>query len=157
MYHECIFTAGLLHGPPKTIVCMPQITEKQIAELVDTFYGKVRADQLIGPIFAAAVGEDWDPHLVKMRAFWATVMLASRTYKGNPMMAHLNLPRLTQEHFERWLDLWRQTTSEVCGERAASKFVEKAEMIAERFLQTISLYHDASLASAYAHGASQAV
>jgi hemoglobin len=122
---------------------MPLLTEEQIAELVDTFYEKVRADQLLGPVFDGAIGDDWGPHLAKMKAFWSSVMLASGTYKGNPMMAHLALPRLTRDHFERWLELWRETAPKVCGEPAASLFVEKAEMIGDRLLQSITLYWDA--------------
>lgn len=119
------------------------LTEEQISELVDTFYGKVRADRLIGPIFDEAIGDQWGPHLAKMKAFWSSVMLASRTYKGNPMMSHLALPRLTREHFDRWLELWRETAPEVCSEPAASLFIQKAEMIGDRLLQSIILYWDA--------------
>lgn len=129
---------------------MAPVTEEQIAELVDSFYGRVRGDVVLGPIFASAIGENWDPHLTKMRAFWSSVMLASRTYKGNPMVAHLNLPRLTREHFEQWLALWRETAREVCVEPLASAFVHKAEMIAERLLHTICLYHDSAVDSANA-------
>ncbi|MEO6829165.1 MAG: group III truncated hemoglobin [Acidobacteriaceae bacterium] len=127
---------------------MPPVTESEIAELVDNFYGKIRVDPVLGPIFAAVIGEDWGPHLEKMRRFWATVMLASRTYKGNPMIAHLNLPRLTRAHFDRWLELWRETTAEVCSEPTAALFVLKAEMIADRLLSSISVYRDSLLDSA---------
>jgi hemoglobin len=116
----------------------PHLTESEISQLVDSFYGKIREDSLLGPIFASAIGDDWGPHLRKMKAFWATVMLASRTYKGNPMLAHLKLPRLTQGHFNRWLDLWRECTSEICAPAIAALFVSKAEMIAERLLAGIS-------------------
>lgn len=122
---------------------MEDFSEEQIAELVDRFYARVRADEVLGPIFEAAICDGWAPHLARMRAFWSSVMLASRTYKGNPMVAHLNLPRLTREHFDRWLEMWRQTAGELCGEPAAEQFVGKAEMIAERLLGTISLYHQA--------------
>jgi hemoglobin len=120
---------------------MEDFSEEQIAELVDRFYARVRGDEMLGPIFEAAIGDHWGPHLARMRAFWSSVMLASRTYKGNPMVAHLNLPRLTREHFDRWLERWRQTTGELCTESAAAQFISKAEMIAERLLGTISLYH----------------
>ena len=129
---------------PGKMEAMPPVSESKIAELVDDFYGKIRIDPLIGPIFATAIGEDWGPHLAKMRTFWSSVMLASGTYKGNPMIAHLNLPRLTREHFDCWLALWRQTTAEVCGKSVASLFVQKAEMIGERLLDGISAYRDLS-------------
>jgi hemoglobin len=118
------------------------VTEEQISLLVDQFYDKVRADALLGPIFDQAIGDSWALHLVKMKAFWSSVMLASRTYKGNPMMAHLALPRLGREHFDRWLEIWRETTPQICSEPAASLFVEKAEMIGERLLTSIVQYWD---------------
>lgn len=126
---------------------MPTVTEEDIATLVNEFYGKVRYDSLLGPIFTDAIGADWGPHLAKMRAFWSSVLLASRTYKGNPMMAHLQLPpRLTAAHFQRWLDLWRETAAEHCSPDVAYQFVQRAEMIGDRLLQAITLYHPASVA-----------
>jgi hemoglobin len=117
------------------------VTEHSIAAMVDTFYGKIRDDRLLGPVFAEAIGSDWTPHLTKMKAFWSTVLLASRTYKGNPMIAHLQLPRLTQGHFERWLELWRETAAALCSENVGSLFVQRAETIGERLLHAISTYH----------------
>lgn len=132
--------------PGKTHRKMPPVTESEISELVDNFYGKIRVDSLVGPIFDAVI-QDWDDHLGKMKTFWSSVMLASSTYKGNPMIAHMSLPRLTREHFDRWLSLWRQTTAEVCDEHSANLFVMKAEMIAERLLYGNNAYHDAMLDS----------
>jgi hemoglobin len=40
-------------------------TEESIAELVDSFYSRIRSDQLLGPIFADAIGSNWRPHLEK--------------------------------------------------------------------------------------------
>lgn len=118
------------------------VNEDSIADMVDTFYGAIRQDQLLGPIFSDAIGEDWGPHLSKMKAFWSTVLLASRTYKGNPMMAHLLLPRLTESHFARWLELWRETAARLCSSGPADVFVQKAEMIGARLLGAISQYHE---------------
>jgi hemoglobin len=119
------------------------ITEDSIAVLVDTFYSRVRQDETLGPVFERVVGDGWEPHLAKMRAFWSSLTLASGQYKGNPMMAHLMLmPRIGAEHFERWLALWRQTTAELLPQHAAAKFVAKAETMAERLLATVDQYHD---------------
>lgn len=119
---------------------MNAITEEQIADLVDSFYAKVRGDAMLGPIFDGAIGDHWAEHLATMRRFWSSILLASRAYKGNPMMAHLALPRLTSEHFERWLELWRETAPHVCGEQNGAAVIDKAERIGERLLHTISLY-----------------
>lgn len=123
------------------------INEEQIAALVDTFYTRVRQDDTLGPVFARVVGNEWEPHLEKMRAFWSSLLLASGRYKGNPMMSHLMLlPRIGGQHFERWLLLWRQTAAELLPQQVAVIFVRRAENIAERLLGTIDQYH-ASLAN----------
>ena len=120
------------------------VTEACIADMVATFYAQVRNDQLLGPIFEDAIGSHWETHLLKMNAFWSSVLLASGTYKGNPMLAHLQLPRLTERHFARWLQLWRETATRLCSEAVASLFLRKAEMIGERLLYAISAHHDAA-------------
>jgi hemoglobin len=53
------------------------IREEQIAVLVDTFYARGRQDETLGPIFERVVGDAWEPHLEKMRAFWSSLTLAS--------------------------------------------------------------------------------
>jgi hemoglobin len=118
------------------------LSEEQIAVLVDAFYVRVREDEILGPVFERVVGDAWEPHLQKMRAFWSSLTLASGRYKGNPMMAHLMLvPRIGAEHFERWLALWRQTATELFPDQVSAKFIGKAETMAERLLATIDQYH----------------
>jgi hemoglobin len=123
-----------------------EISEESIAVLVDRFYTRVRQDEVLGPIFADAVGDEWGPHLETMRSFWSSLMLASGRYKGNPMMAHLLLPRIGLSHFDRWLSIWKQTTAELFSAETARVFVGKAESMAERLLETIDRHH-ASLAA----------
>jgi hemoglobin len=118
-----------------------EINESSIRDLVDRFYDRVRQDELLGPFFANAIRGDWEPHLETMRAFWSSLMLASGRYKGNPMMAHLMLPRIGTEHFERWLGIWKQTTAELFSPETASLFLRKAQGMAERLLETIDRYH----------------
>lgn len=118
-----------------------EISEESIAALVDNFYSRVRQDDILGPVFADAVGDEWGPHLQTMRNFWSSLMLASGRYKGNPMLAHLMLPRIGLKHFDRWLSIWKQTTSELFPPEIANLFVRKAESMAERLLATINQYH----------------
>jgi hemoglobin len=105
------------------------IDDAMIAELVDRFYERVRADDVLGPVFAARI-EDWPPHLAKMRAFWSSVALMSGTYHGQPMKLHLPLP-IDADHFDRWLALFGQTARELCPPQAAAHFMERANRIAE--------------------------
>jgi len=67
------------------------IDEAMIERLVRGFYRRVREDALIGPVFAARIG-DWEPHLARMCAFWSSVALMTGSYHGQPMQKHLPLP-----------------------------------------------------------------
>lgn len=107
-----------------------RISEELIAELVDTFYGRVRQDPLIGPIFLAKLGDDWEPHLAKLRDFWSSVTLMSGRYRGKPQQVHMPLP-LETRHFERWLSLFEATVSELCSGPARFLFIDRAHRIAE--------------------------
>lgn len=100
-----------------------------IARVVDTFYGRVRADAELGPIFEALIS-DWEPHLERMRAFWASVTLKTGEYQGQPMRAHLPLP-VDARHFDRWLALFEATVADVCPPEAAALFLLRARSIAE--------------------------
>jgi hemoglobin len=114
-----------------TVEKLADITEPSIGLLVDAFYVKVRADAVLGPIFARAIPGDWQPHLEKMVAFWSSVMLTSGRYKGNPVIKHLVIPGMTPELFTRWLALFDATCRELFDEGVAAAFRGKAERIAE--------------------------
>lgn len=105
------------------------VTHANIRTLVDTFYGAVREDDLLGPIFLQHVG-DWSLHLPKMYAFWSTVVLHTGQYSGRPIEAHEPLPGLTQAHFDRWLWLWEKTVAEVIHADAQQVFVVSANRMA---------------------------
>jgi hemoglobin len=116
-----------------------EIDEDMIRTLVHAFYDKIRQHAVLGPIFARVIGEDWDPHLVKMCDFWSSVMLMSGRYKGNPMTAHMRLKMVRPEHFALWLELFGQTADEVCPPEIAPLFRARAENIA-RSLQLGMFY-----------------
>ncbi len=108
------------------------ITEDSIRDLVDTFYAKVRADDEIGPVFARVIaGDDWQPHLDKMYAFWSSVMLTSGRYKGNPVIKHTMITGVQPEMFSRWLVLFHETCRELFDDAICADFRVRAERIAE--------------------------
>ena len=109
----------------------PLTNEAEIEKLVRAFYARVRADAELGPIFERVIGDDWEPHLQKMFAFWSSVMLMSGRYKGQPMVAHIRLKTARPPHFDRWLALFRQTTDEICAPETAAAFMDRATRIAE--------------------------
>ena len=105
------------------------IDEALISDLVEGFYDRVRADPLLGPVFAERV-EDWGPHLARMKQFWSSVALATGVYNGRPMPKHMSLP-VDAEHFDRWLALFEETAGALCTPLAARHFVTRARNIAE--------------------------
>lgn len=104
------------------------ITDDMIERLVRTFYAKVRADAVLGPVFAARI-DDWEPHLAQMCAFWSSVALLTGRYHGTPMVKHTPLP-IDADHFDRWLALFEVTAAEVCPPEAEAHFVDRARRIA---------------------------
>ncbi len=108
------------------------IDEAYIALLVETFYQRIRKHPLIGPVFNDAIGEDWGPHLEKMKKFWASVALHTGTYSGQPVPKHQALTTARDWHFGIWLALFRQTLDDTAPSPAVvDYFTERAERIAE--------------------------
>ncbi len=106
--------------------------------LVDGFYGRIRADALLGPIFAARVS-DWDWHLDRMKGFWRSVLHNSGEFSGNPMAKHLAIPGLEARHFAQWLELFYATLRDLERHPAATRLVgTRARMIADSLLTGIA-------------------
>ena len=124
------------------------MTEDKLRELVALFYGRVRADPLIGPVFDGAI-DDWDEPLGRLTDFWSSVMLTSGRYKGRPLPAHIRHgDSITPESFDRWLALWRETTEEVMPPAAAAALQDKAARIAESLSLGIAFARDRELTAA---------
>jgi hemoglobin len=107
------------------------IDDGMIERLVRTFYARVQADPLIGPVFAARI-EDWEAHMAKLCAFWSSVALMTGRYHGQPMQVHLELP-IEAEHFDRWIAIFEATATEFCPPIAAAHLIERARRIADSF------------------------
>lgn len=112
---------------------------EDIKLLVDTFYGKVREDELIGPIFNEKIQDRWPQHLAKMYTFWQTVLLGEHTYFGSPFPPHAQLP-VERVHFERWLALFSQTLDELFTGEVAKEALWRANKMAEMFQYKIEHY-----------------
>ena len=119
-----------------------EITEAGLKALVETFYGRVRQDPLIGPVFNRAI-DDWPEHLEKLQAFWSSVTLGSGRYKGRPMPAHIkHADSISAPSFERWLALWAETSGEMFEPGPAAALQEKAGRIAESLAMGMSFHRD---------------
>jgi hemoglobin len=105
------------------------IDEALIERLVRAFYARIRADDMLGPIFNERI-DDWEFHIQRLCAFWSSVALSTGAYSGSPMQKHLRLP-IDGRHFDHWLGLFRQTATEICPPVAADFLIERADRIAE--------------------------
>ena len=95
---------------------MKQICNRNdIHVLVNSFYSKIREDELLGPIFNSHIPEDkWPEHLDKLTDFWETNLFGIAKFKGSPTQKHINVDKnlkysIEQKHFGRWLQLWFET------------------------------------------------
>ncbi|SRR5690606_36028167 len=111
-------------------------THEDIQLLVDSFYGKVREDQRIGPIFDRVIQDRWPEHLGKMYRFWETILLGKSSYSGSPFPKHAPLA-LVKEDFERWLSLWNQTLDQHFSGDKAEEARWRAARMATVFLSKI--------------------
>ena len=136
---------------PRVIVRPPPpgveagIDEQMIRNVVHAFYARIRADEMLGPIFSAHI-TDWDPHLEKMCRFWSSVLLMTKSYDGKPVPAHLKVAdargkSLGGEHFAQWLELFRATVRDLCPPAAADLFIDRAERIAQSLQLSIDWQH----------------
>jgi hemoglobin len=115
------------------------VTEPMIRELVHAFYGRVRQDLVLGPIFNREV-EDWDAHLAKLCDFWSSVLLMTGRFKGRPMAAHAGVDDITPAHFVHWLELFARTAEQVCPPAAAQLFAARARTIGQSLQMGLAIH-----------------
>jgi len=104
-----------------------QLTDESVRAVVEDFYGRVRADPDLAPMFESRLGDRWSAHLDRMCDFWTTVLLGTRRYRGNPMASHMTIPDIAPSHFTRWTNLFARTARAHLSEPAAADMIERAE------------------------------
>ncbi|MBU2913159.1 group III truncated hemoglobin [Reichenbachiella agariperforans] len=109
-------------------------TRSDLELLVNTFYGKVRQHEMLGPIFNGVI-HDWPEHLAKLADFWETNLFYVQKFKGNPMRAHLEVDEkydhsISQDHFGHWLQLWFETLDALFEGEKAILAKERARNVA---------------------------
>src|SRR5690554_1897961 len=144
------------HVGKKVYICLGDIMKKiererieissldEIKLLVDTFYGKVRNDDLIGPIFDEVIQDRWPVHLRKMYSFWQTVLLGKHTYEGAPFPPHVKLP-INETHFQRWIGIFNHTVDELFYGEIAEEAKWRADKMAKMFTHKLDYYRQHNL------------
>jgi hemoglobin len=108
-------------------------SREDIRLLIDTFYGRVKRDEVIGYIFNDIAKVDWPHHLPVMYDFWEGVLFQKGGFKGNPMTTHQRLNQLaplTKEHFVRWVALFNTTVDQLFSGLHAETAKQRAQSIA---------------------------
>ena len=118
-----IETAQSLHAPK------PLIDESMVKNVVEAFYARIRRHPVLGPVLESVISDRWPEYLSKMQDYWTSVLLDTGRYHGNPILAHQQHKVIRPEHFDVWLQQWRETARDLCPPQAASEFIRKAEGI----------------------------
>lgn len=114
-------------------------TLDDIKILVDTFYARVREDDLLADIFNTKIENRWEEHLEKMYRFWQTVLLDEHTYHGSPFLPHARLP-VDYTHFDRWLKIFDDTIDTLFEGKKATRAKWQGKRMAEMFQSKIEYY-----------------
>lgn len=117
------------------------IDQGLIDRLVEDFYALIRADALLAPVFARIT--DWPQHLGRMKLFWASVLLGSGEYSGNPMIKHIAIPGIEAAHFHHWLALFEQSLDAIAVDSVVrARITGRARAIASSLLTGIRIHRD---------------
>lgn len=106
---------------------------EDILRLVEAFYTRAFADELIGHIFTDVVHMDLPRHMPIMADFWQTVLFKAGLYSRNALQIHFDIHAmepLALEHFNRWLHLWTNTVDELFSGEKAEMAKVQAHLIA---------------------------
>jgi len=101
--------------------------------LVDSFYDKVKKDEVIGYLFNDVAQVNWQHHLPRMYDFWENIIFQTGGFKGNPMVVHAQLNEkspLNKEHFDHWQKLFLATVDELFEGEKAELAKQRARSIA---------------------------
>lgn len=110
-------------------------TRSDIIHLVDSFYEKVRGDELLAPIFAHL---DWPKHMPTMYSFWASMILGENSYQGNPFQKHIPL-KIDSRHFDQWLKLFHETVDQNFSGFNSTEIKNRSQSIAKLFQHQLGL------------------
>src|SRR5688572_31544333 len=119
-------------------------TRAAIDRLMLAFYAKATTDDLIGEFFTDVVPFDLRQHLPIIGDFWESVLHGTQAYRAHnrsPLQLHAELDALQPlhpEHFDRWLELFRETVDELFAGPYTEFAKARSAMIAKRMLQVIA-------------------
>ena len=118
-----------------------------IEQVVNAFYERVRADDILGPIFDNIAHVEWDRHLPRMYDFWETVVFGVARFRGNPLAVHRELASkvpLGAREFGRWLTLFQESVDMLFSGPRSEEAKARASQIAEVMQHHIQATRDSN-------------
>ncbi|MDF2449963.1 MAG: globin [Bacteroidota bacterium] len=112
-------------------------TIEDIQLMVDTFYERIREDELLAPIFKDRIENKWPEHLEKMYRFWQTILLEEHTYHGAPFPPHATMP-VDESHFSTWVKIFTNTVNDLFDGPVADEAKKRGTLMAAIFNSKIS-------------------
>lgn len=111
----------------------PQVaTEAQIAALVRRFYALALDDDLLGPMFRAAIG-DFEAHYTIVEDFWSHSLLGTTRYqRGTPYSHHAHM-KVEEAHFDRWMAAFTAAAHETLPPPGATLALKRAAHMTSSF------------------------
>tara|TARA_B100001105_G_C22141700_1_gene336162 strand:- start:198 stop:569 length:372 start_codon:yes stop_codon:yes gene_type:complete len=113
---------------------MKDIENRQDIELLlSQFYDKLLKDPAISYIFTDVAKVDLAHHLPILADFWELSLFHTGNYRNNPMQVHMELnskEKLTEKHFNIWLNYFYDTVDEHFEGLNAEKIKTRAVSIA---------------------------
>ena len=91
-------------------------TRGDIELFMRSFYEAMLNDPAISYVFTDVAKIDLEAHLPHLTDFWEQTLLRKGTYRKNVLQIHLDLndkERLTNEHFEVWLNHFTTTVDKL--------------------------------------------
>lgn len=123
------------------------VDRESVGKMVREFYAVIIKDEIVGPYFTKKLGENlntvkWHEHFETLDNFWLMLMTGQPGYKGNPFPPHAFIGKLYPETFARWLQLFNEVIRRLFVPEIADKFYQKAEILAENFMEHLGLYDE---------------
>ncbi len=109
--------------------------------MVDSFYARVREDDLLKDIFEDIIRDNWNEHLEKMYRFWQTAVLNEHTYFGSPFAPHADM-QIDKTHFDRWVEIFVKNMDELFSGEKAEETKKRAISMAQLFNSKLEYYRD---------------
>ncbi|MDF1875773.1 group III truncated hemoglobin [Sulfurimonas sp. SAG-AH-194-I05] len=123
------------------------VNRENIEIMVRDFYTIILKDDILGPYFINALGDDvtkgkWPEHFHTLDSFWVLMMMGKRGYQGDPFPPHAFIGQLYLETFEQWLKLFHEVVYRLYIPEIAEKFYKKAEILGAQFINNLDITDD---------------